>query len=346
MLDRVYTSTSVDGRRQPRPPALVLLATVVLRRNDLVLLAIGSAFVWLSTITVCAAFWWAAASVGGGSQLVLAVSFGAPVQEISRWLTYVLYLQLLDLRSVGLPPGTVLYTMAPAAVANGMGIGLMQTLVMHGEVATRSLLPGSLYTDACAGLSLFAVDALRAASAQPARYGSILIALGASPSQSAVSSPRSLRGCRAARVSGASRCSAGLELISRAGLELPQTRAARRPLRLPGGAARALSGDTCQGGTIHLPQVFTLLASGRYVTGQHPALAARMDLRLPAPLAQTQRRPRRAAPARVGLDTAQLAPALLCKRLQSGSSACSTRPTLQVPSLAAAPAATYHLRDP
>jgi len=143
-------------------PAAVLLATVVLHRNDLILLAIGSAFVWLLAITVCAAFWSATASLGAGSRLVLAVLFGAPVQEASRWLTYAFYLRMLQaLHSVGLPPDIgSLHTMAPAAVANGVGIGLMQTLVMYGDVATRSLLPGSLYTDACADLSLFAVDAL------------------------------------------------------------------------------------------------------------------------------------------------------------------------------------------
>ena len=53
-------------------PAVVLLATVVLHHNDLILLAIGSAFVWLLAITVCASFWWATASLGDGSRLVLA----------------------------------------------------------------------------------------------------------------------------------------------------------------------------------------------------------------------------------------------------------------------------------
>ena len=145
-------------------PAVVLLATVVLHHNDLILLAIGSAFVWLLAITVCASLWWATASLSDGSRLVLAVLLGAPVQEASRWLTYALYLRLLrGLHSrVGpLPPAVVsLHAMAPTAVANGVGIGLMQTLVMSGDTATRSLLPGSLYTDACASLSLFAVNAL------------------------------------------------------------------------------------------------------------------------------------------------------------------------------------------
>ena len=47
-----------------------------------------------------------------------------------------------------------------AAVASGLGAGVMQVLVMYGDVLGGSLRPGSLYTPACASLSVFAVDAL------------------------------------------------------------------------------------------------------------------------------------------------------------------------------------------
>ena len=145
-------------------PAAVLLATTVLHRPELVILAIGSACVWLLAITLCAVFW-ATAAVGTVARLVLVVGCGVAVQEGARWLTYVLYLRLLNgLRSVGLQQQggitSALHTSAPAAVANGVGIGLVQMLVMYGDVAARALLPGGLYTEACHGLSLFAVDAL------------------------------------------------------------------------------------------------------------------------------------------------------------------------------------------
>ena len=207
-------------------PAVVLLATVVLHHNDLILLAIGSAFVWLLAITVCASSWWATASLGDGSRLVLAVLVGAPVQEASRWLTYALYLRLLrGLHSgVGpLPPAVVsLHAMAPAAVANGVGIGLMQTLVMSGDTATRSLLPGSLYTDACTSLSLFAVNALCAlgtrsrletapapgATAAPDRP------LGLPESLGRACSLESFRMCRVARVRTSLSWAPGMLLVN------------------------------------------------------------------------------------------------------------------------------------
>ena len=146
-------------------PAVVLLVTVVLERPELVILSIGSACVWLLAITLCAVFWWATAAAGVVSQLVLVVVFGVLVQEASRWLSYALYLKLLHgLRSVGLQPAQSsidkLHASAPAAVANGVGIGVVQVFVMYGDVAARTLLPGGLYTEACDSLSLFAVDAL------------------------------------------------------------------------------------------------------------------------------------------------------------------------------------------
>lgn len=146
-------------------PAAVLLATVVLPKPELVILTIGSAFVWLLAIVLCAAFWWATAALGVVPRLALTVVFGVAVQEASRGLTYALYVQMLrGLQQVGLQPSrgspTALHLMAPAAVANGVGVGLVQMLVMYGDVALRTLQPGGLYTEACAGLSLFAVDAL------------------------------------------------------------------------------------------------------------------------------------------------------------------------------------------
>ena len=146
-------------------PAAVLLWTVVLPKPELVILAIGSAFVWLLAIFVCAALWWATGALDILPRLALTVVLGVVVQEASRGLAYNLYIRLLrGLQSVGLQPTrgnlSALHIMAPAAVANGVGIGMVQTIVMYGGVSARALQPGSLYTEACEGLSLFAVDAL------------------------------------------------------------------------------------------------------------------------------------------------------------------------------------------
>jgi len=146
-------------------PAAVLLWTVVLPKPELSILAIGSAFVWLLAIVVCAALWWATAALEVLPRLAVTVALGVVVQEASRGLTYILYTRLLrGLQSVGLQPTrgnlSALHRMAPAAVANGVGIGVVQTVVMYGDMSGRALQPGSLYTEACESLSLFAVDAL------------------------------------------------------------------------------------------------------------------------------------------------------------------------------------------
>ena len=50
----------------------------------------------------------------------------------------------------------------PVAVASGVGAGVMQTLVMNGDVLGGAMLPGTLYKPSCTQLSVFGVDALSA----------------------------------------------------------------------------------------------------------------------------------------------------------------------------------------
>ena len=69
-------------------PAAVLLWTVVLPKPELIILAIGSAFVWLLAIVVCAALWWATAALDVLPRLALTVALGVVVQEASRGLAH------------------------------------------------------------------------------------------------------------------------------------------------------------------------------------------------------------------------------------------------------------------
>jgi len=93
------------------------------------------------------------------------VLYAVALQELARWGTYAAHVQLMHgLRSVGLMPETDKHRAAaqivPAAVAAGLGAGVMHGLVMRGDVLAGALRPGTLYTPACSTLSLFAVDAL------------------------------------------------------------------------------------------------------------------------------------------------------------------------------------------
>lgn len=165
--------------------AAVLFAMVVARSPELVLLMLAAAFIWLIGITIVASVWVAAAPAR--EQLWLLLLYAVPIQEACRWLTYQAYVALLQgleraqllpapLAHRQLTPGAhhptntpapdVLHTdratpgadiTLPAAVAAGLGVGLTQTVVLYGDVLWHSSQPGSLYNDACASLSVFAV---------------------------------------------------------------------------------------------------------------------------------------------------------------------------------------------
>ena len=96
-------------------------------------------------------------------------------QEAARYVTYASYMRLLQgLDGVGMRPalsgvGDDGRGCMPAAVAAGLGFGLTQAFVFYGDVLWHSSHPGSMYSDACAHLSTFAVDALTCFHARPGR---------------------------------------------------------------------------------------------------------------------------------------------------------------------------------
>ena len=127
---------------------------------------VGSAFLWIVSISVLAILW---AMLGPlQTYTLLLVLLSTVVQEASRWGSYILYMRLLrGLQAAGLQPvpaaGRKPCTVAaimPAAIANGLGIGVANALVLQGDVLSRALLPGTLYTEACTHLSVFSVAAL------------------------------------------------------------------------------------------------------------------------------------------------------------------------------------------
>jgi len=93
----------------------------------------------------------------------LLVLYATVLQELSRWFTYVMFVRVMRaLDSIGLQTemaGSLQQTV-PSAVASGLGIGVVQVLVMYGDVFSRASLPGSLYRDGCPAMSTFALDAV------------------------------------------------------------------------------------------------------------------------------------------------------------------------------------------
>lgn len=146
-------------------PSMVLVATLVVKQPEMIILLVGAAFLWLCAMTVVSIVWTVLVPFRG--MLWLLVLYAVVLQEVCRWGTYNLYTRLLrGLRAAGLRPTPARRTaegaeMMPAAISSGLGAGLMQAIVMYGDVFGSALRPGTLHTPACSALTTFAVDALQ-----------------------------------------------------------------------------------------------------------------------------------------------------------------------------------------
>ena len=145
-------------------PALVIFFRIVARRPDLIVLTLTSGCIWILSISACGLLWVALPLQGPAMLLVLVYS--VLIQELGRWCTYRLYiwacrcLQVSGLR-VADPDGNA---SPQSAVAAGLGVTVVQVLVVYGDGFTPAALPGSLYTPTCSHLSFFAVTAISSAA--------------------------------------------------------------------------------------------------------------------------------------------------------------------------------------
>ncbi|KAL3908610.1 MAG: hypothetical protein SGPRY_009727 [Prymnesium sp.] len=143
-------------------PAMILFVMLLLPHPHLVILTVGSAFLWLVGISFVALAWALLPS-----PLWLLVIYASVIQEGTRWLSFIAYERLLcGVESMG--QRAVLHSRIsgagkiPIALANGVGIGMAQALVLHGDVLARALRPGTLYSPSCPAISVFALSALSA----------------------------------------------------------------------------------------------------------------------------------------------------------------------------------------
>ncbi|KAL1500332.1 hypothetical protein AB1Y20_012996 [Prymnesium parvum] len=141
-------------------PAATLYAMVIRHEPQLIIVMVGSAFLWLCAISLVA-LGWALLPLASPSPLLAAA---AAAQEASRWLGHALYTRLAGgLSRAGLHavPSPRRAAPLPLAVASGVGVGAMHVLVLHADVLRRARLPGALYEPSCTHLSAFSLAALR-----------------------------------------------------------------------------------------------------------------------------------------------------------------------------------------
>jgi len=151
-------------------PALALFLLVVSRNNQLIILTIGGAFFWLLSILVASIWWYIIPPLRHSYWFV--IPFSVLFQELGRYVFYRLYSwafyrsqldarhreQILNnprLQSLSVKPNNV-----AAALAVGLGSGVTYALVMYTSILWESTGPGSLFSPACPGTSLFIISAI------------------------------------------------------------------------------------------------------------------------------------------------------------------------------------------
>eukprot|EP01103_Thecamoeba_quadrilineata_P003777 TRINITY_DN13516_c0_g1_i1.p1 TRINITY_DN13516_c0_g1~~TRINITY_DN13516_c0_g1_i1.p1 ORF type:complete len:248 (+),score=7.60 TRINITY_DN13516_c0_g1_i1:33-776(+) len=139
-------------------PLLVLFFLVVIRKAQLIVIAIGSAFFWLLSIQVSAIFWFIIPPLR--NQFFFIVPCTVLIQEFFRWLYYALYTKTESsfTKSTGMNVSPL--NPLECAVATGFGSATAYIAVMYVSVLWESLGPGTLFSAACPSLSVFIVSSL------------------------------------------------------------------------------------------------------------------------------------------------------------------------------------------
>jgi len=152
-------------------PALALFLLVISRNNQLIILTIGGSFFWLLSVLVASIWWYIIPPLRQAYWFV--IPFSVFFQELGRYIFYRLYAwafyRQLDsrhreqitanprLQSLSVKPNNV-----AASVAAGVGSGVTYALVMYISVLWESTGPGSAFSPACPGTSLFIISAILA----------------------------------------------------------------------------------------------------------------------------------------------------------------------------------------
>jgi len=149
-------------------PALALFLVVISRSNQLIIISIGGSFFWLLSILLASIWWYIIPPLREAYWFV--IPFSVFFQELGRYVFYRLYTWAFfrhqeqhrervaanpRLQSLSAKPDNI-----AASVAVGVGSGVTYALVMYTSVLWEAMGPGSLFSPACPGTSLFIISAI------------------------------------------------------------------------------------------------------------------------------------------------------------------------------------------
>ncbi|KAL1915664.1 uncharacterized protein VTP21DRAFT_6423 [Calcarisporiella thermophila] len=139
-------------------PSLVLFFAYLARNAQLVLLVVSSAFFWLISILLSSVLWFA---IVPARQLhPLTIAYSVLLQELFRWLLFVLINRAEAWLNLVAKNPKSLYNRAEFSFACGYGFGLMNALVNYSSLLAVSIGPGTVMCRSCSFASLFIISAI------------------------------------------------------------------------------------------------------------------------------------------------------------------------------------------
>lgn len=144
-------------------PPLALVLAFVGRRSLLLIITVVAAFFWLLAALVASLVWTAVQEpTGAGGLHLVTLTISVLAQEAARWVFCRFFRRAERGLFEFLPPEHLKgFNDLTAAVASGLGFGLMHIAVMYGAILVESFQDGALYTEGChSALTVYHIAAI------------------------------------------------------------------------------------------------------------------------------------------------------------------------------------------
>ena len=142
-------------------PAAAMCYLVVLQRPQLTIVAVSNGFVWLLSLLLCSLVWMIIPPLKDVYSYVVVVS--VVVQELVRYGAILAYYKVVEKikARVSQTERILPLTSLSASLSAGVGVAIMYSLVMYGQLGTIVLTsPGTYYRNECPSMSIYLSNAL------------------------------------------------------------------------------------------------------------------------------------------------------------------------------------------